>query len=613
VRSGWVLIVVALGVGCVDLTRPKISVGALDTAPDIHGGDRPPPEVDRPDAEPDLPVSPIDGDDPAEAGEVDLAPDLPIEALPLDDGRPCSNANACRSGFCSQGVCCESDCNQICRACNLPGSEGMCKMVPAGEDARDNCAREAPSLCGQDGTLEVSGACRRYPVNSECEAGRCTSGVEYAARTCDGAGTCRGVTSKACPSGTCSGDTCGAPCSGTNPCQAGFYCLAGKCALTKPIGTTCTAASQCASNFCVDGYCCTSMCAETCFACNVASKLGTCTAVPAGQDPRAQCPAQAATTCGRAGGCNGQGSCRLHPVGTTCGATSCTASVETFAPTCDGVGVCRPPGGSRGCSPYVCGDSACATSCTDPDSCIPAYSCQGITCAPAPGLVLFWRFEDTGNTVVDSSPSGFAGTLDGDLGTPTSDVKVPPKVMYPNTHSRAFSLVSRHHIKIASLPAALRFSNNFTLALWYRSQQVDKNGGNDVGSELISGANAYLIRLRPLSSPSTQLEFAKSQASGIASLCRGAAATFLDGQWHHVAAVASSSFGVKIYYDGVEVCSNPTVNDVDYSNAGTGFFVGRHGSGETQWDFSGNMDEVRVYNRPLSALEISALAQGRNN
>ncbi len=602
-----VALLVGLVQGCVDLTRPQPMV-TVDAPVDLRS-DRPPSDVKPPDVMPDTPMDPIDGGDgdggndgePAEA-----MPDLPMEAPPLETGRPCASGAQCASGICAQGVCCGSDCSQICHACNLPGMEGVCQVVAAGEDPRDSCTRELPSSCGQDGTCDGAGSCRRYPKGAECQAGRCLNGIEYAASTCDGAGVCASTSSKACTSGICAGDSCGSPCSVANPCQPGFYCDAGRCALTKPIGSICTVAGQCSSGFCVDGYCCTSGCAETCFACNVATKIGTCTAVPTGQDPRNQCVAQAATTCGRAGGCNGTGGCRLHPVGTTCGPTSCAASVETLAPSCDGIGSCRPSAGTRACDPYSCGDSACATSCATADACAPAYSCVTNACVRSPGLVLFWRFEDTGNTVLDSSGNNLNGTLEGSNGVASADVRVPPLVVYPNAHSRNFSQSYRHAMRLAGFPAALRFTNNFTIAMWYRATQVDTNNGTEIGSELVSGADAYTLRLRP----NNTVEFSKNPGP---SQCRGTAPNHINGLWHHIAATSSSVNGVRLYYDGALVCSSNNTADVSYTDSGSDFWVGRHGDGQTQWDFSGSMDEIRLYNRVLTPQEITSMAQGHNN
>jgi hypothetical protein len=70
---------------------------------------------------------------------------------------------------------------------------------------------------------------------------------------------------------------------------------------------------------------------------------------------------------------------------------------------------------------------------------------------------------------------------------------------------------------------------------------------------------------------------------------------------------------MKVYFDGVEVCALNAREDISYAVDGVGFIVGRHSVDQEQWDFDGNLDEVRFYNRPLSAAEVGVLAQGRNN
>ena len=88
----------------------------------------------------------------------------------------------------------------------------------------------------------------------------------------------------------------------------------------------------------------------------------------------------------------------------------------------------------------------------------------------------------------------------------------------------------------------------------------------------------------------------------------------MDGNWHHVAGVASKTGGMKVYFDGVEVATAATqIDDIIYTTTAHSFWVGRHGDGQIQWDFGGNIDEVRMYTRVLSPSEISALAQGLNN
>ena len=58
-------------------------------------------------------------------------------------GQICTAASECDSGFCVDGVCCETDCASVCFACAeaLNGvQDGLCTPVVAGTDPDDECA-----------------------------------------------------------------------------------------------------------------------------------------------------------------------------------------------------------------------------------------------------------------------------------------------------------------------------------------------------------------------------------------------------------------------------------------------------------------------------------------
>jgi hypothetical protein len=85
------------------------------------------------------------------------------------------------------------------------------------------------------------------------------------------------------------------------------------------------------------------------------------------------------------------------------------------------------------------------------------------------------------------------------------------------------------------------------------------------------------------------------------------AASFNNGQWHHVVATQGAT-GMTLYVDGVSVGTNPTVTP----DAANGFW--RIGGGNvTGWAnapsssaLSGSYDEVAVYPSALSAARVSA-------
>jgi hypothetical protein len=181
----------------------------------------------------------------------------------------------------------------------------------------------------------------------------------------------------------CVGGTCTTSCASAGDCQSGHFCQGGSCVATLANGAPCGAGNQCSSGYCVDGVCCSTSCAGTCQACSAARKGsgsdGVCGNIAAATDPDAECLAQAASTCGGTGFCDGSGGCQLHPLNTICVPASCAGGTQQNADTCNGAGTCLD-GGSMSCAPYVCGANACATSCASDVDCQSGYVCQGSSC-----------------------------------------------------------------------------------------------------------------------------------------------------------------------------------------------------------------------------------------
>ena len=77
------------------------------------------------------------------------------ECLPKGDvGAECDRDVACFDQQCVDSVCCASACDNVCQACNLPGSTGGCSDVPAGTDPFNGCP--GTTACGQNGTCQAS-------------------------------------------------------------------------------------------------------------------------------------------------------------------------------------------------------------------------------------------------------------------------------------------------------------------------------------------------------------------------------------------------------------------------------------------------------------------------
>jgi len=79
-----------------------------------------------------------------------------------------------------------------------------------------------------------------------------------------------------------------------------------------------------------------------------------------------------------------------------------------------------------------------------------------------------------------------------------------------------------------------------------------------------------------------------------------------DDRWHHVAGIYDGAF-VRLFVDGVEVGSGTPVSEpIAYSlgDVAHDLFIGRYGL-PCVADFPGAVDEVRLWNRPLTAAELA--------
>ena len=306
-------------------------------------------------------------------------------------GHTCTAAGACASGLCQQGVCCASTCSGTCASCALTGTLGTCTNIPAGTDPLNACTDATAATCSTDGTCDGSGKCRLYAAGTVCAAQSCSGSTFTPTRTCDGTGVCKSVSSSLCTPYACdtTNNVCKTKCTATTDCASPNTCNATtmSCGLLST-GSTCTADAMCNSGHCAQSVCCATTCTANCSSCAIAGSLGTCIAVPAGQDPLNQCTDATAATCGTNGFCDGSGACQKYASGTTCIAQSCATSTYHPASTCNTAGTCVTPATSS-CTPFICGPNACETSCTTNADCISAaYMCSAGSCIKAVNLTV---------------------------------------------------------------------------------------------------------------------------------------------------------------------------------------------------------------------------------
>jgi len=143
-------------------------------------------------------------------------------------GEACSAHNQCDSAYCIDGVCCSTECDEQCEACDVAGSEGTCSPVTgAPHGGRPTCA--GVGTCqGQCDGADVT-QCVLPGASTVCSESTCAAGVETTPGACDGAGTCQKGTTKPCGNYTCGPTACNTTCTTKAQCITGLECVSGVC------------------------------------------------------------------------------------------------------------------------------------------------------------------------------------------------------------------------------------------------------------------------------------------------------------------------------------------------------------------------------------------------
>ncbi|MBD9360635.1 DUF4347 domain-containing protein [Methylomonas fluvii] len=199
------------------------------------------------------------------------------------------------------------------------------------------------------------------------------------------------------------------------------------------------------------------------------------------------------------------------------------------------------------------------------------------------GLLGRYAFENTSTLGTDSSQAaGYTASVVN--GTAVSDA----------TRGNVLSLAGDGYVQTTGLYGQ---PSSVTLAAWVNLTTADTGG-----AEVISLGDNVILRL------DTGGKIKGSYVDSGTYRFTEATTTLAGTGWHHVAyTIDSAAHTQTVYIDGVAVASTAYTTSIAYSLA-TNSFIGKHGNGDTTYDFNGKIDEARIYNRALTGVEVSALA-----
>lgn len=206
-----------------------------------------------------------------------------------------------------------------------------------------------------------------------------------------------------------------------------------------------------------------------------------------------------------------------------------------------------------------------------------------------------WDFNEGSGTAVGDR-SGFGH--DGVLNTSGWSASTPSGTGYSGNFS------SSRYVLASSFP---NYTDQITVSAWFRSTATGERtviGKYDNVLDDRSWTIYFDSSDRLVINISGDGTFTTSTAKSYRVI-----GSYRDGNWHHVAFTFSQNT-LKIYVDGTEaslnIVQNPVMNSI-YASASPLLIGSRMAGGTPNYYFSGQIDEVRIFNKALTAKEMGAV------
>ncbi len=149
-----------------------------------------------------------------------------------------------------------------------------------------------------------------------------------------------------------------------------------------------------------------------------------------------------------------------------------------------------------------------------------------------------------------------------------------------------------------AIPSSYPKSTPLTLSAWVRQSTSHTGGIVDIGGE--NGIDVHCFALVVVSGKAWAIAQNSTNYQAIS------ATTLSNNIWYYLTAVFNSATDRQIYVNGVSENTNTTsiAPNPAFFQRGR---IGQRSANGTDQNFSGQLDDIRIYNRALSAAEIRAL------
>ncbi|OIO13950.1 hypothetical protein COV53_05635 [Candidatus Gottesmanbacteria bacterium CG11_big_fil_rev_8_21_14_0_20_37_11] len=215
------------------------------------------------------------------------------------------------------------------------------------------------------------------------------------------------------------------------------------------------------------------------------------------------------------------------------------------------------------------------------------------TLSPDQYPVAYWKMEENGNIIHDSSGRGNDLEIVGDS-APSWQADIPP-TSHTDTKSLYFDGSTHAEIPYLSSDTDFDFSTAFTIEAWMKVDNSVDQSQNNAGIVSKWSGEGYIMWLAGEHIDN----YISDNIYGNSHLFNPDSVNVTDGEWHHVV-ILWDGVERSIYIDGINKATVPW--EYAPKSVGSPFRLGAY---EGIGQYKGYLDEVRVYNYARSPQQIS--------
>ncbi|MFA6459049.1 MAG: LamG-like jellyroll fold domain-containing protein [Candidatus Paceibacterota bacterium] len=214
----------------------------------------------------------------------------------------------------------------------------------------------------------------------------------------------------------------------------------------------------------------------------------------------------------------------------------------------------------------------------------------------------YWKLDEiAGTSVADSSSSGGTGTNH----NATSSVDVPSAILFANDRSLIFNSVYTSYVDLPST-GIVGAGDAWTMCAWFKS--TTSTALQDIYTESYAGSTLSVVTLQMNATAGKVRLFVRNDAN--VGVIVNASVTVNDGLWHFACGVKTSDTNYRLYVDNVQFSPSPNTASLGTISVLNTHAIGANKQTNFSRYFTGNIDDVRVYDRALSSAELTSLYVG---